>query len=117
MTLNDSSTDKAKLSISQRLGTLYAVVQGLETEGVSVTTAQASKSSGDYVLVFAHDLDVFARWMKARNLTPEFMELPDSPGELRWSIGTEFLGINVTGYLTDEEKELWDNEIYPRDPA
>ena len=117
MTLNDSSTDNAKLSISQRLGTLYVIAKGLEAFGVTITTAQASGASYDYILVFAHDLDVFARWMKARNLTPEFMELPDSPGELRWSIGTEFLGINVTGYLTDEEKEAWEHEMDPRDPA
>lgn len=75
MTLNNSSTDKAKLSISQRLGTLYAIAKGLEAFGVTITTAQASRASYDYILVFAHDVKAFSAWMKKRNLVPVFEEL------------------------------------------
>ena len=115
--MSNNTTDAVKVSIARRLERLAAVARGLETEGVRITTAQASNASGDHILVFAHDMGVFSAWMKKRERTPEFLELPDSPGELRWSISTEFLGINVIGYLTDEEKEAWENDIYPRDPA
>jgi len=120
MTLNNSSTDNAKLSISQRLGTLYAIAQGLEAEGVTITTAQASGASYDYILVFAHDVNAFSAWMKKRNLVPVFEELgkDDSAiSTLRWTVGAEFLGMEVRGYLTDDEKEAWEHEMDPRDPA
>lgn len=120
MTLNDSSTDNAKLSISQRLGTLYAIAKGLEAFGVTITTAQASGASYDYILVFAHDVKAFYAWMKKRNLVPVFEELGEDDctiRELRWTVSTEFLGMTVQGYLTEDEKEAWENEMDTRDPA
>lgn len=116
MTLNDSSTDKAKLSISQRLGTLYAIAYGMENEGVSITTAQVSNASSNYILVFAHDRESLMAWMKKRALTPEFRKLEPDEG-LVWEVQTEFLGVQVVGYLTDDEKEEWDHALDSGDPA
>lgn len=113
MTLNNSSTENAKLSISQRLGTLYAIAHGLEAEGVTITTAQASTATDDYILVFAHDVKAFSAWIKKRNLAPVFEELGEDDSvssTLRWTVSAKFLGMTVLGYLTDDEKYAWEHE-------
>lgn len=113
--MSNDNTEILKLSISQRLFRLHTVAQELEDEGVPITAAQVSKTSGNYILVFAHEMEAFSAWLKKRKLVPEFTEMDNR--DLPWHIEAQFLDIQVCGYLTDEEKEVWENEVDPRDPA
>lgn len=116
--MSNDNTNSKKLSITERLDLLEAIARDLESYGVHINNAEVSVSLGDSILVYAHDepLAAFQTWMKRERLEPTFYELQSETGN-DWGVETDCAGVTVHGYLTDKEKEAWENDIYPRDPA
>lgn len=117
--MNNSSTESGKRQMSDMIKKLYFVATDLEDAGISINNAQAA-IDGPSILIYAHE-EAFLKWAAPRRKRITVTELDKHKGwnryENRWEISMDMAGVEVHGYLTDDEKEAWEHEMDPRDPA
>ena len=102
-----------KSSILEQMKIMEGIVKSLDAAGVNIIHLQVGKPADCYILLHIWG-DAFRRWADVLKLDVivEPLERKDETEKdygLRWMVDTVVNGISVHGYLTDYQKEEWDN--------
>ena len=102
-----------KSSILEQMKIMEGIVKSLDAYGVDIIHLQVGKPADCYILLHIWG-DAFRRWADENELDVivEPLERKDENEPdygLRWMVDTVVNGISVHGYLTDYQKEAWDN--------
>lgn len=107
--MNNLTTAKKKMQVSEALKLLTDIVGDLEASGVKILHAQASDEP--YILL-AHEKSEFFVWAKQTGLS---LNVEPSRTEndygLHWRVTVMIDGVDIHGYLTDAEKEELDEAV------
>ena len=107
--MEEFTTPKEKMQVSDALRLLTGIVDSMEDAGISVISARASDKPGILVL-YADD---YLRMWAAENeleIAVEKYEPEENITGSHWRLATEISGVEISTYLSDKEKEAWDNE-------
>ena len=107
-----TQTEK-KSSIHAQLLLMSGIVDSLTEAGVRIIVAEATVNRQPYILTSLHEqeqYDNLRQWAAENELDVIVETLPeDELTKLNYEWWTEINGIRITGYMTDSEKEAWDN--------
>ena len=107
--MNNLTTRTEKKSIPDQLRILEGVADSLTEAGVAIIIAEATTTRQPYILI-SHQHDELRQWAAENELDLVIDSLEkDEKSHLNFEIWTEINGIRVTGYMTDQEKEDYDN--------
>lgn len=107
----DYSTPETKVQVAQKLRHLADVVAELEEAGVRIINAEGTTTRMDNVLLSLFEsgsLGAFWAWMDKKGLDYALEHLPSNDRllELSWDLTTIYKGVELQGFLSDEEAEL-----------
>lgn len=109
MTMEEFTTPKKEMQVSDALRLLTRIVDSMEDAGIRIISARASGKPGILVL----DADEHLRLWAAENelvIAVEKYEPKEDITDSHWRLTTEISGVEISTYLSDKEKEAWDNE-------
>lgn len=108
----DNTTPEIRVQVAQKLRRLADVVAELEEAGVRVIKAEGTITRMDNVLLSLHEpgsLDAFRGWLEKKGLDYAMDYRPgiDPRLTLCWDLTTIYNGVELQGFLSDEDAELW----------
>ena len=110
---NLTTESRKKSTILEQMKIMEGIVTSLDAAGVDIIHLQAGKPADCYILLHIWG-DAFRQWADENELDVivEPLERKDETEKdygLRWMVDTVVNGISIHGYLTDDQKEVWDN--------
>ena len=107
--MNNNITSSKKLSsVQDGLRSLQVVVKSMEDAGITVLTARAEDKNRAEIL-FTDDYALFNRWATGLHLTVRIDRIGGVFHD--WRISTNYNGVEISSYMKDRDKEVYDREI------
>lgn len=113
---NNTTRGERVQAWAEALAKCPALILGLSDANAWPIRIMTSPDDDPQVAIQCNHPAYFQAWCRREDIKTDIKEF--GVGLYPWIAQTEPIGgISVECLLTDDEKEAWENDIYPRDPA